>query len=252
MSTQARAVVRAARALLSLIEENSTEELEAAESILSGEKELVNILQLLRKYKVYEEESLDRERLREIVRREILNLNLSSHDMIHVSVAIFDDEGGERAPALKIPLRLTTETILDKVLVYIDQQILSPREQVEKLINLLIASAVHAGKEHEARITLLMRDLAIQALTGNVVMFPTLHTIAQLRTRVPGEEPLPYKQHETRRSLVKRLFADVERRHPAEFRAFVVMMLREGLRGPADLAITEVRRMSAAKKAHGA
>lgn len=241
MSTQTRAGIRAARALLSLLEENSAEELEAAEAILSGEKELTNILQLLRKFKEHEEVPLSVERLREIVRREILNLPLSSKTM--TAIAALDDE------PMYLSSRLTVEGVLDQVLTHIEMQSRSPGEQVNKLIDLLILSAERAGSEHATKVASLLRDLATQSLTENLVMFPTLHALAQLRLRWAGE-PLPYKHQESRQSLATRLLKETYSLPLPIYLDITKELLREGLRSPADAAIAEVRRMKP-KKAHG-
>src|SRR4029079_1208217 len=97
----------------------------------------------------------------------------------------------------------------------------------------------------------LLRDLAIRALVDNRVFFPTLHTLAQLRLRW-AEEPLPYKHQETRRSLASRLLKDIEKEPKSRWLPLMGDLLRQGLRGPADSAIAEIRRMRPTKKAHGA
>lgn len=244
MSTQTRAGIRAARALLSLLEENSAEDFEAAEAILGSERDLTTILQLLRKFKEHEEEPLSIERLREIVRREILDLPLSSNDMVRIAELVLGDEG------MRTPPRLTVESVLDQALTNIEAQSPSPGGRVDMLTELLVRSAIQAGPEHATKVASLLRGLAIQALTENLVLFPTLHALSQLRTRW-AEEPLLYTHQEPRRRLATRLLMDAEQRSPKESRIVRMrMMLREGLRGPADAAIAEVRRMKP-KKAHG-
>jgi hypothetical protein len=244
MSTQTRAGIRAARALLSLLEENSAKDFEAAEAILGGERDLKTILQLLRKFKDHEEEPLSLDRLREIVRREILDLPLSSKDMVHVSAAVLGDE------RMRAPPRLTVESVLDQVLTNIEAQSPSPGGRVDMLTELLIRSSIQAGPEHATKVPSLLRDLTIQALTENLVLFPTLHALSQLRTRW-AEEPLPYKHQEPRRGLVSRLLMDAAQRPAKQNQLDIIrMLLREGLRGPADAELAAVRRMKL-KKAHG-
>lgn len=243
MSTHTRAGVRAARALLSLVEENSVEELQAAESILGNEKELTNILQLLRKYKEHEEEPLTIERLREIVRQEILNLHLSIRDMGSIVYEIL----GKR---MRTPAQLTIEEVINQAFIDIEATSPSPGRLVDDLSILLIVSASRAGPDHEKKVASLLRDLAIQALTENRTFFPTLHSLAQLRTQW-AEEPLPYKHQEPRRSLATRLLRDVEHLRAKEDPIHVVCnLLREGMRSPADAEFAAMRRLRP-KKANG-
>lgn len=244
MSTHTRAGVRAAKTLLSLVEENSIEELEAAEYILGSEKELTNILQLLRKYKEHEEEPLTTKRLREIVREEILELPLSIKEMVQTVNAMVQGE------PIRAPASLTIEDLLNQAFPRIEALDLPPGQLVNCLVGLLLLMARRAGPDHEARIAALLRDLAIQALTENRIFFPTLYSLAQLRLQWT-KEALPYKHHESRRSLVKRLLVDVEQL-PDKAQAITVMgdLLREGLRSPADAEFKAMQRLRT-KKAHG-
>jgi len=66
-----------------------------------------------------------------------------------------------------------------------------------------------------------------------------------------ANEALPYKHHESRRSLVKRLLGDVEQLLEKEHAIDVMRsLLREGLRSPADAEFTAMQRLRT-KKAHG-
>ena len=242
MSTQERAGIRAARALLSLLEENSSEELEAAESILAGEKVLVEVLQKLRLFKEHEEPPLSPERLREIVRGELIALGLTVPDWTRLGGEVF-------GIPLRTPPSVDAEGAVNQILRFIDTEIDSPSEQVDALLMLLTIGARRAGPEPLARITSIIRDLAVQALTENTVMFSTLHSLANLRTKW-GASPLPYKHQEPRRRLARRLLTDAERLNPQTFPEIAADLLRAGLRGPADGAIAEMRGMRA-KKAHG-
>lgn len=243
MSMQMREGIRAAKALLSLIDESSAEELEAAEAILGGDKDLTNILQLLRKYKGHEVEPLSVDGLSAIVLREVLKLHLSSKALSE----IFDSAEAIDVP---IPRQLTVKREFEEIIAHIKLVSDSRGEQVENLIRLLVISAHRAGPEHVARIDVLLCELVIQALTENLIMFPTVHALAQLRTRW-APTALPYQQQETRKHLATRLLGDAERQAPAKFRQILIDLLREGLRGPAD---GEIARLRAAKpkKAHGA
>ncbi|WP_044965137.1 hypothetical protein [Sorangium sp. So ce145] len=82
-----------------------------------------------------------------------------------------------------------------------------------------------------------------------MIVLPTLHSIAQLRTTW-APVPLPYKAQESRRHLAERLFKDAERLAPAKSGGITTHLLAEGLRSPADRAIAETRRINR-KKAHG-
>ncbi len=243
MSIQAREGIRAAKALLSLIDESSAEELEAAEDILGGDKELTNILQLLRKYKGHEVEPLSIEGLRDIVRKEILDLHLSKEDMAHALTS-------EGMPAFKPTAVLIAEKALDRALVFLGERDHSRSREAEILAKLLINAAWTAGPEQAANVESLLRGLAKRALIENLVMFPTVHTLAELRTRW-ASSPLPYESQESRKRLVARLLADAERLAPAKLREITIDLLREGLRGPADGEIARMR-ASKPKKAHGA
>lgn len=246
MTTHIRAGLRAARTLLSLLEENSAEELEAAESILGGEKELTNILQLLRKYKEYEEEPLSNERLRDIVRKEILDLSLPLKELVSL---VNDFLGGEEVRSTS---RATPESVLDQAFLLLEARSNAPSELVEALLLLLRHAAHLAGAEQEAKLSSLLRDLAIQALTENRIFFPSLHTLAQLRVGWRPGEPLPYKLQESRRNVASRLLKDLEQaKVPMRERPRIMAdLIKEGLRGPADAEIAAMRRMRP-KKAHG-
>lgn len=243
MSIQAREGIRAAKALLSLIDDSSAEELEAAEDILGGDKELTNILQLLRKYKGHEVEPLSIEGLRDIVRKEILDLHLSKERMARALIS-------EGMPVFLPPALSTAEKALDRALVALGGRDHPRSREAEILAKLLINAARTAGPEQVANFESLLRGLASRVLIENLVMFPTAHTLAELRTRW-ASSPLPYESQESRKRLVARLLADAEQLAPDKLREITVDLLREGLRGPAD---GEIARMRAArpKKAHGA
>ena len=245
MSTNNRVGIRAARALLSLVEENSAEEFEAAESILGSEKELINILQLLRKYKEHEEEPLTVARLREIVRQEVLDLHLSTTELNSIVSVLFSGK--------KVRSSVTsekTEERIDQLIDVIEGISPSPGQLVEGLVELLILSAEHQGSETELKFFSLLRDLAAQALAENRLYFPTLHALAQLRTGW-AEAPLPYKHQEPRQSLTRRLVKDIALIPSNERQIKLIRgLLREGLRTVVDAEIAELNRMKP-KKAKG-
>jgi hypothetical protein len=243
MSTQTRAGVRAAKTLLSLVDENSDEELAAAESILGSDKDLTNILQLLRKYKEHAVEPLSVERLRDIVRREILDLHLSVKAMVEVRHLVLGDE------VARTPSPMTVENVLAGLLGHIEATSASPSRQIEALARLLVHGAAAAGSEQVAKVDSLLHDLTVQALVENLVMFPTLHELARLRT-IWAPNPLPYQPHESRQRLATRLLADADRLAGAHVRDITVDLLCAGLRGPADSEIAALR-ATKTRKAHG-
>ena len=244
MSIPTRIGIRAASALLRIVEESSAEELAAAEAILGNDKDLMNILQLLRRYKEHEPEPLSIERLRETVRQEILNLHLSIKDMVGALVNISGDEG------TSVPSQMTVENVLDRFLDQLQVRRVSPAHEVDVLAHLLCHCANVAGPEKVGAVDLLLRNLAIQALAENLIMFPTLHTLAQLSTQW-GSKPLSYQPHEARQQLASRLLVDAERRRPDVLQPIIIDLLREGLRGPADREIAALR-ATKPKRAHGA
>ncbi len=241
MSVRERAGVRAARVLLSLVEESSVEELQAAESIL-GPKELVEALQLLRRFKEHEQVTpVTLKQLREIVRVEMAALPLSMHDITLITA---------RLGLGSKPLHRNSDVDWAPVLADIDAASISPRDQADSYVRLLFMGAEQAGPAHLTKVLVLLRDLAIRALTGNVVFFPTLNSLAELRTMWFGT-PLPHSRGESRRSLVTRLLAEAEREQPVRLDGIVHHLLLEGLRSPTDNAATAMREQKS-KKAHGA
>jgi hypothetical protein len=247
MSTKARAGIRAAKGLLSLLEENSAEEFEAAAAILSGQKELMTILQLLRKYKggeQEEEEPLSIEKLRGIVRRELLELHASARVMSEIAEVTLQFTP-RTTPGTKV------EDVVDRILQHIKRQIPSPSAQVEALTGLLVTCAQLAGPEQQEKIELVLRDLAAKALAENIVVFPTSHALAQLQARWVADGhhlfPLP---RESRQHFASRLLDDAQKQHPERFLHIWRDLLCEGMRSPADSAITAIRGMKR-KKANG-
>lgn len=245
MSGQANAGLGAARGLLALLEENTTEDFEAAEEILGAQPELVDILRMLRKFKEHEAEPLDRKQLRDIVRRELLAYHLPVAEMAKIARKC-------RVPLNPVPSTTpdALERYVDLVMRFIDVEIESPNLQVDALTTLLVEGARRAGPEHLARTHAMLRELSIQALSENVVMFATLHSLSQLGARIMGGNPIPYKHDDSRRRLVTRLVREVEDHDPDLAVDAVRALLNEGLRGPADAQIAAVRRMKP-KRAHG-
>ncbi|WP_437909819.1 hypothetical protein WME95_19255 [Sorangium sp. So ce327] len=238
--------VRAARALLSLVEEHSAEDFQAAEAILAGQKELAQVLQLLRDFKRQQrpedQEPVSIERLREIVRKEVIEL-ASAHAEIEPMI---------RASFHRLIVTLPNSTIEDTVeqaLLYLDNRYSATAEKVFRFVDLLRIASFNAGPPHRERIESLLRRLAISAIAENVIVLPTLHSIAQLRT-IWAPSLLPYKAQEARQHLAERLVEDAERLASDKIDDITTRLLAEGLRGPADRAISETRRRNV-KKAHG-
>ncbi|WP_437300464.1 hypothetical protein [Sorangium sp. So ce426] len=238
--------VRAARALLSLVEEHSADDFQAAEAILGGQQELAQVLQLLRNFKRQQspedQEPISMERLREIVKDELVAL---ARDNVDVERALRErfDQYTTASPSS------TLEDAMARATRRIDKQLVAPAEKVSRFLKMLRFASEHAGQAHRARIESLLRNLAISAIDENVIVLPTLHSIAQLRT-VWSPNPLPYKAQESRRHLAERLFKDAERLTPDTIEDITTRLLAEGLRSPADRAIAETRRINT-KKAHG-
>ncbi|XXT23340.1 hypothetical protein WME94_17545 [Sorangium sp. So ce429] len=238
--------VRAARALLSLVEEHSAEDFQAAEAILGGQKELAQVLQLLRDFKRQQspedQEPVSFEGFREIVRKELIELARVNADIEPMIRAWFDGP-------VDAPPGSTVEDTVERALLYVDNTYPALAHKVLMLTDLLLHAASTAGPAHQERIESLLRKLAISALAENVIMLPTLHSMAQLRTRW-APNPLPYKAQESRQHLAERLINDAERLAPDKIDDITIGLLTEGLRGPADRAIAETRRRNV-KKAHG-
>jgi len=231
--------VRTARALLGLVEDHSPEDFQAAEAILSGQGELVHVLRLLREFKdqsLAEQEPVSHERLRAIVRDELLGLQGTKQ--------AFNDYLSTLGIVLRVAANSTFEEVVDEAVNVIERDVHRPSDQTRALAGLLQFSAADVGPEQAQRIDALLRDLAIRAIAENVVMFSTLHAISQLRTRW-APTPLPYNSEEPRERLTARLFKDAERLAPDQLPQITLDLLTEGLRGPADGAIAETRRMQA-------
>ncbi|WP_437626222.1 hypothetical protein [Sorangium sp. So ce1151] len=238
--------VRAARALLSLVEEHSADDFEAAEAILGGQKELAQVLQLLRDFKRQQrpedQEPVSFEEFRELVRKELIELARVNADIKPVI------RGWLGLLADTLPSS-TIEDIVERALLDVDIKYSALAQKVFMLADLLLLASLTAGAAHRERIESLLRKLAISALTENVIMLPTLHSMAQLRTKW-APNPLPYKAQESRQHLAERLIKDAERLAPDKIDEITTGLLTEGLRGPADRAIAETRRKNM-KKAHG-
>ncbi|MGK3994794.1 hypothetical protein [Sorangium sp. So ce1024] len=240
--------VRTARALLSLVEEHSAEDFQAAEAILGGQKELAQILQMLRDFKRQQgstdedQEPVSVERLREIVKDELLKL---AHDNADVEKKL----RGFLNKSAKVRSDSPIGAVIEQALRNLDNLRLAPSARAFSIAELLRNMSEVAGEEHKKRIESLLRNLAISAIDGNLIVLPTLHSIAQLRT-MWAPNPLPYKAQESRRHLAERLFKDAERLTPDTIEDITTRLLAEGLRSPADRAIAETRRINT-KKAHG-
>jgi hypothetical protein len=244
MSAHSRVGIRAARMLLSLLEESSSEELEAAESILGGEKELIDILQLLRKYKEHEEEPLTKDQARDILRDNILALPLNP-DKLAAVIFRFKSTEGIRLP----PRRTTANGPLEGFISQLEATTDNPSDSIGKIIKLLTFAVSLTNAEYETKVASVLRDLVLRALTENLIFFPTSHALAQLRLKW-AKEPLTYKHQETRRSIVRRLLKDLEQASNSDELNILGTLLREGLRGPADGEIATLSRMNR-KKAQG-
>ncbi|HZF51956.1 MAG TPA: hypothetical protein VE093_25060 [Polyangiaceae bacterium] len=242
MSAQKRAGIRAARALLSLLEENSAEDFEAAESILGSETELANILRLLRKFKEHKEETPLIERLRGIIRKELVHLSVPPSLLATVADQILGIK-------IRTPPGASVEDVADGLFRDIEAQNFSPSAQVDALTAVLVEIFAICSGEPEEKLASLLRDIAIPALTENTAMIPSLNALAELRTRW-AHKPLPYQPKESRQHLATRLFDDALRIQPNNYLQITRDLLREGLRSPADAAIAAVRRMRS-KKANG-
>jgi hypothetical protein len=237
MSTQPRAGLRAARALLSLLEDHSAEDFEAAEALLGSDEKLTALLRLLRQFQVREDDPLSVERLFDIVRRELLGLRLSPADM----QAVASNFGAPTAPGL------AADEALDQAIESIHHLEL-PGLQVAKLILLLLAGFQQAGPEQEAKLEPLLRELAARALCENVLFFPTPDSLAELRVEW-ADKPLAHQPHESRAEIVSRLFLDAERLRPDDLLAITSTLLRMGLRCSADGEVAALRRLKT-KKLH--
>lgn len=237
--------VRAARALLSLIEEHSVEDFEAADAILGGQKELAQVLQLLRDFKRQQrpedQEPVSFEGFRELVRKELIELARANADLERLI------RGSSSTPGATLP-NSTIEDAVERFLAQLDNKYPELATKVHNFAELLVDAATIAGRADQERIRSLLRKLAILALVDNMIMLPTLHSIAQLRTRW-APNPLSYKAQESRQHLAERLIKDAERLAPDKIDDITTRLLTEGLRGPADRAIAETRRRN--KKAHG-
>jgi hypothetical protein len=236
MTTQPRAGLRAARSLLSLMEENSAEDFAAAESILGGDERLTTILRLLRQFVSPEDAPLSVERLFGIVRRELLGLRLSAQDM----QAVASNFG---VPGASVSVELMVDQAIDDI-----HHLELPGLQVAKLILLLLAGFQQAGPEREAQLEPLLRELAARALTENVGFFPSSQSLAELRVEW-ADKPLAFQEHEPRAQIVARLFTDAERLRPGDLLAITSTLLRMGLRCSADGEVAALRRLK--KKPHG-
>lgn len=234
--------IKAARALLSLIEENTAEDFEAAESVLGAEQDLVQILDLLRRYKDQEEEPFGVAQLREVVRREVPGLGLAEPDLLMVVDAAVPFR--LRAP----PAGLTAERVLDQAFERLEAEAPSPPEEVAATLHVLTGAFQFAGQE--AKLLPLLSPLATRALVENVTLFPTLHALAALRKLWAKGEALPFQPHESRRKVVARLCADAGQLGRGEAIKYTIALLQQGLRGPGDGAIAAMRR-NKPKKAHG-
>ncbi|WP_437718363.1 hypothetical protein WMF45_19225 [Sorangium sp. So ce448] len=238
--------VRAARALLSLVEEHSADDFQAAEAILGGQKELAQVLQLLRDFKRQQspedQEPASIEGLREIARKELIELARANAGVELMLLKSFKQLIGT-------PPKSTIEDTVEQILLHLDKKSPTHGQKVSRLADLLRHASLAAGREHRERIESRLRRLAISALAENVILLPTLHSIAQLRTSW-GPRPLPYKPQESRQHLAERLMKDAEQHAPDDVGDVAIFLLSEGLRGPADRAIAETRR-SDVKKAHG-
>ncbi|WP_437736955.1 hypothetical protein [Sorangium sp. So ce1335] len=237
--------VRASRALLSLIEEHSADDFQAAEAILGGQKELAQVLQLLRDFKRQQspgdQEPVSFEGLREIVRKELIELARANAGVEQLIRGWCENLAG------LLP-NSTFEDTVEQILAWVESRYSSPANRVSNFADMLRVASRAAGPDHEQRIEALLRRLAISALADNVIMLPTLYSMAQLRTRW-APTPLPYKAQESRQHLAERLIKDAERLASEKIDEITDGLLSEGLRGPADRAIAETRRRN--KKAHG-
>ncbi len=238
--------VRAARALLSLLEEHSAEDFQAAAAILGGQSELSQIVTLLREFKEKHSpealEPLSVEALRDIVKDKLI---ASQRNPVDIETVFREVIGTPPAPPprpFKPPRKLTLEGVVERGLRAIDETFDHPAERVEALVSTLRRTALLAEQRDQTE--LLLRDLATRAIAENIIVFPTLHAIAQLRTRwAPAS--LPYSPEWSRQHLAARLFKDAERLAPDKLDDITLELLKEGLRGPADLAIAQMRRMGA-------
>ncbi|AUX20220.1 uncharacterized protein SOCEGT47_006850 [Sorangium cellulosum] len=238
--------VRAARALLSLVEEHSADDFQAAEAILGGQKELAQVLQLLRDFKRQQgpedQEPVSIEGLREIVKKEVVELARANAEV--------EPKIRDLCERLAGPLpNSTLENTVEQILAHLDDRYSNAAGRVLNFAGVLRVASFTAGPAHRERIESLLRGLAISAIAENVIMLPTLHSIAQLRT-MWAPNPLPYKAQESRQHLAERLIKDAERLASDKIEDITTRLLAEGLRGPADRAIAETRRRNK-KAAHG-
>ncbi len=251
--------LRTARALLDLVDAYSAEDFEAAEAILGGHQELSQVLRLLGMLKhrddvvepaasidaapgAPEGASLSINDLHAVVRNALQQLSLQATDIARVVDDLW--------PEVRLPLspNTTADEAVDLALALIDELFVSPGDEVEGLARLLTGCALRAGPEHTARSEGLLRELAVDALAGNLVMFPGLYDLAKIRG-LWNASPLPYRPQESRRRLATRLIEDARRLAPELQREIVISLLKEGMRGPADGAAASLRKMAVPKTA---
>lgn len=233
MSAPTRPGLRAARGLLALLEENSPEDFEAAQAILGGDKRLQKILRLLSQFSEDKEEPLNVETLRDLVREQILALKLPNSLLAELTGTLF---GEEPAQAKK----KTKNEILDSVFHIIQESSHVSNFEAGRICKFLELCFEGADpKNHNKRFIAFMQPLVLRALAANTVMFPTLHSLAELAVEWK-KSPLPYSPGEPRRGLILRLLSSVIIH--AEGDDHLVALLERGLQGPADAEIAALKR----------
>ena len=215
--------VRTARIFLSFLEECSVEDLSIAENILSADKDLALALHHIRRFKERDSEGdpLTLETLKSLIQQHLINSGIPTALLSQLVQLAF---------GYPLSSAGSSEELTQEAFSFLSM--LNPKTQIDVLIELLYRFAEVAERRPETRS--FIRELAARALGDNELMFPNLHSLAQLRTKW-RKDPFPYRAKESRPNLIKRLLDDAEgAENPLKV---FVDLLREGLRNPADSAI---------------
>ncbi|KYF90829.1 hypothetical protein BE20_16495 [Sorangium cellulosum] len=255
MSTMARARpagARAAAALLTLLDEHTPEDFEAARRTLGARNDLVQVLTLLAAIKRHDDaESGSEERaseaaappapklsvefLRNVVAAELRALRISEEVVADLR-RLWNTNPLPRRKGE--PVARTVERLLEDF----DEQVDAPSERVKMLVTMLRRTAEHLGPERQAFVEAMLRKFAETALAENTLVYPTLASLGELRTRW-APSALRYEHEETREHLAERLVNDAVRLVPASHLDEVTLfLLQQGLRSPTDRLRARVKK----------
>ena len=221
--------IRAARAFLSLLEEFSSDELRSAEQLLGGDRDLALALQHMRRF-VEKDTSTTEPFTVESLRRATQKFVAAQG----VPLELIRDLMRGAAPLHnEINVRLSVATTLDEYFNLLQET--PPRSQVDAIVQVLEIVVRVMGLSAESN--LFLRSCAERALAENEIIFPSLHSLAQLRAQW-SKEPLGFSSKDTRTSVIRRLLDDVDKSaDPVEH---LIRLIRDGLRGPADTASVRI------------